>query len=168
MICLNWPWHNNSNSMLLKSASGLCLDRSQILGQTLSGQHFRLGVLTVLGVRVAERVLAVRVAAVMVVDFARVRSLILFNAELMVWSRAAQGETEDDTRHQTTCAFYRTHQFSTEVLKHRQTRVELWNNTAVTRGLKLLNSVFYFLQLVSLFVLEAQHGDIPKGIVRLW
>lgn len=69
----------------MKRASVYRLDRSQICGQTLPGQHlFRLKVLTVLGVCVAKCVLAVCVASVMVVDLARIRSLILLNAELMV------------------------------------------------------------------------------------
>lgn len=73
------------NSVLMKRASVYQLDRSRIWRQTLPWQHFfRLKVLTVLGVCVAKRVLAVCVASVMVVDLARIRSLILFNAELMV------------------------------------------------------------------------------------
>lgn len=55
--------------------------------------------LTVLGVRVAACVLAVRVATVMVVvvvELARKRSLILFDAELMVRGGSAERETEDD------------------------------------------------------------------------
>lgn len=73
----------------MKRASGP--DVSQI-GQL----SLRLTVLTVPGVCVAERVVAVCVTTVMVVDLARVRSLIIFHAELMVGSRTAQRETEDN------------------------------------------------------------------------
>lgn len=65
--------------MSMKRASVYSLDISQI-GQL----SLRLRVLTVLVVCVVERVLAVCVATVMVVDLARIRSLILFDAELMV------------------------------------------------------------------------------------
>lgn len=54
--------------------------RQTLFGQLLLGQR----VLTVLGVCVAERVLAVRVAAVVVMNLARVGGLILLDAELMV------------------------------------------------------------------------------------
>lgn len=67
-----------------------CIDLLQIHRLSL-----RRRVLTVLGVCVTERLLAVCVA-VMVVDFARIRSLILFNAELMVWGRTTQRETKDN------------------------------------------------------------------------
>lgn len=72
-------------AVIAKGASAYSLDMSQICRQTLFGELLLgLRVLTVLGVCVAERVLAVCVAAVMVVDLARIRSLILFDAELMV------------------------------------------------------------------------------------
>ena len=54
--------------------------RQTLFGQLLLG----LIVLTVLGVCVAEHVLAVRVAAVVVMNLARVGGLILLDAELMV------------------------------------------------------------------------------------
>lgn len=70
---------------------------SQICRQPLFGQHFlRLQVLTVLGVCVAECVLAVCVATVVVgMDLARIRSLVLFDAELMVCSGTTERETEN-------------------------------------------------------------------------
>lgn len=52
--------------------------------------------LTVLCVCVAACVLAVCVAAVMVVDLARKRTLVLFDAELMLRGGSAERETEDD------------------------------------------------------------------------
>ena len=45
---------------------------------------------------VAACVLAVRVATVMVVNLARKRRLVLFDAELMVRGGSAERETEDD------------------------------------------------------------------------
>lgn len=97
-LCIIWMLLTNSkeNEKSISVQSGQIADLQTDAVRTalrLSGWR----VLTVLGVCVAERVLAVCVATVMVVDLARIRSLILFNAELMVWSRTAQRETEDDT-----------------------------------------------------------------------
>lgn len=54
--------------------------------------------LTVLSVCVAECVLAVCVATVMVVDLSRIRSLVLFDTELMVRGGTAQREAKGDTQ----------------------------------------------------------------------
>lgn len=116
---LGWADPQTKHSVPMIRASVYQPDRSQTWRHTLPWQlFFRLKVLTVLGVCVAKRVLAVCVASVMVVDLARIRSLILFNAELMVWGRTTQRETEDDTCNQqppplTTCHFYCTRWFYT-------------------------------------------------------
>lgn len=82
------PPHNNRQGR--EALTGL--DTSQICRQA----SLRRRELTVLCVCVAACVLAVCVAAVMVVDAARIRSLVLLDAEPMVRGRRAERETEDD------------------------------------------------------------------------
>lgn len=99
VIWLSWPLNKAQNADQraagnMKGALKHSLDISQICRQLF----LRLRVLTVLGVCVAERVLAVCVATVMVMDLARIRGLILFDAELMVWGGTTERETEDSTR----------------------------------------------------------------------
>lgn len=87
-----WPTQRQRG---MKRTSGWM---SQICRQPLFEQLFlRQQILTVLNVCVAEGVLAVRVATVMVVDLARIRCLVLFDAELMVCGRTTERETEDDS-----------------------------------------------------------------------
>lgn len=95
-IWMLWPsqMNNTEQEMSIRQK----IETWQICRQTLFGQLLhRERELTVLGVCVAERLLAVCVAPMMVVELASVRGLILFDAELMVWSGTTQRETEEDT-----------------------------------------------------------------------
>lgn len=83
----------------LKEQKTIGMKKKHLLGGHITDCKqalLRRRVLTVLCVRVTACVLAVRVATVMVVDLARKRSLVLFDAELMVRGGSAERETEDD------------------------------------------------------------------------
>lgn len=83
---------------MLSNITAMSNEKSIRLDISLFEQVFlRRRVLTVLSVCVAERVLAVCVATVMVVDLARIRHLVLFDAELMVCGRTTEREAVDDT-----------------------------------------------------------------------
>lgn len=87
-----WPTDSTEREKSVSVQTRHITDLQPLFGQL----SLRLPVLTVLGVCVAECVLAVCVAAVVVVDLAGIRSLILFRAEL-VRGRSAERVTADIT-----------------------------------------------------------------------
>lgn len=174
MLCLWFGWADQHAATNMKRASvpksrrvpWIC--RQTLFGQLLLG----LIVLTVLGVCVAEHVLAVRVAAVVVMNLARVGGLILLDAELMVWGETAEREAEDDTCNQNkftqwnaTCHYYQLHFIPASRMSHTKP-FNLWREKTVYDGNG--NSQVMkdsLLQLWTFLFIWKANGIIPKGIM---